>query len=629
MSYQKHLLLDKRFWPVFFTQFAGAFNDNVFKNALVILIAYKSFSLLGLSPELMVALCGAVFILPFFLFSAIAGQLSDKYPKHRLMVIIKIWEILVMIIGSTGLFLENIHLLMSSLFLMGLQSTFFGPVKYSILPELLEDDELINGNALFQMGTFVSILVGTILGGILVAIDGVGPQYVSYVVLLVSVVGVLFSLNVKKLKATSPDLKVHFGLIKPTYDIIKITKSVKSVWLSVLGISWFWLMGAILLSIFPVYSIKILNSPESVTTLFLALFSIGIAVGAVSCEKLSRGHLELGLVPIGSIGMTLFLLDLYFIGTPSFVVADSKTTIDTLLNNFTGIRIIFDLLLFSVFSGFFTVPLYTFVQHRGDSETLSRVIAGNNIMNALFMVSGSVGLMVMFASGLSAVDVFLVLAVLNSIIAFYIYTVLPEFMWRFVCVLLTRIIYRYDAKGLDNIPEKGPVILVANHVSFVDWLVIAAAVKRPTRFVMHYSFMKMPVAKYFFKGAKVIPIAGRKEKPELIQKAFDKVSEELADGEVVCLFPEGEITKDGKLTYFRPGIEKILEKDQVPVVPIVLKGFWGTFFSRKYGSAGSKPSLLFKDLFSKIEIDVGEPIAPKDVTAKSLEDYTRNKLGEN
>ena len=628
MSYQKYLLFDKKFWPVFWTQFSGAFNDNVFKNALVILIAYKSFTLLGLSPELMVALCGAVFILPFFLFSAMAGQISDKYPKHKLMVIIKTWEIFVMIIGASGFLFENIHILMTSLFLMGLQSTFFGPVKYSILPELIENDELINANALVEMGTFIAILVGTILGGVLIGMEEVGVKYVSIVVIILAIIGTLFSMKVKKLAPTNPSLKLNIGLIKPTYEIIKITKEVKSVWLAVLGISWFWLVGAVLLSIFPVYVKNILNGPESVVTLFLALFSIGVALGSIICEKMSRGHLELGLVPIGSIGMTVFLVDLFLIGKPSFVNESTVTSIQMILGEFSGIRLLFDLLMFSVFSGFFTVPLYTFIQDRGKSETLSRVIAGNNIMNALFMVGGSVMLMVIFAVGLSSIEVFLILAILNCIVALYIYLVLPEFMWRLVCVLLTRLIYRYELKGAENIPKSGPAVLVCNHVSFVDWLVISAAVKRPARFVMHYSFMNIPVAKYFFKGVKVIPIAGRKEIPEMIDKAFDKVSEELRDGAIVCVFPEGEITQDGKLTYYRPGIERILKKDQVPVIPIVLKGFWGTFFSRKDGKAGSKPSLLIKDIFSKIEVDIGAPIAAKDVTAKGLEDYTRAKLGE-
>jgi 1-acyl-sn-glycerol-3-phosphate acyltransferase len=628
MSNQKPLLFDKRFWPVFWTQFSGAFNDNVFKNALVILIAYKSFTLLGLSPELMVALCGAIFILPFFLFSAIAGQISDKYPKHKLMVIIKVWEVLVMLIGASGFLLENIHILMTSLFLMGLQSTFFGPVKYSILPELIDDDELIGGNALVEMGTFIAILVGTILGGVLIGMEDVGSKYVSVVVIILAIIGTLFSMKVRKLEPTNPDLKLDIGLIKPTYDIIKLTKNVKSVWLAVLGISWFWLVGAVLLSIFPVYVKNILNGPETVVTLFLALFSIGVAIGSILCEKMSRGHLELGLVPVGSIGMTIFLIDLFLIGTPSFVSTTTETTIPVLLSHFSGVRLLFDLLMFSIFSGFFTVPLYTFIQHRGESESMSRVIAGNNIMNALFMVAGSIMLMVIFAVGLSSVDVFIILAIVNCFVAFYIYTVLPEFMWRLVCVLLTRLIYRYEVKGLENIPDSGPAILVCNHVSFVDWLVISAAVKRPARFVMHYSFMTIPIAKYFFKGAKVIPIAGRNEKPEMIPQAFDKVSEELRNGEIVCVFPEGEITRDGKLTYFRAGIEKIIERDQVPVIPLVLKGFWGTFFSRKFGKAGSKPSQLIKDIFSKIELDIGESIAAKDVTAKALEDYTRKKLEE-
>lgn len=628
MSYQNNLMTDKRFWPAFWTQFWGAFNDNVFKNSMVILIAYKSFTIMGLSSEQMVALCGGIFILPFFLFSALAGQISDKYSKNKLMYYIKIWEIIVMIIGAMGFYFENIIVLLSSLFFMGLQSTFFGPVKYSILPELINEDELIHGNALIEMGTFMSILLGTILGGTLIAIEGMGKIYVAITVILLAIIGTFFSSKLNKLEPGDKDLKINIGLIKPNLEILKITKEIKSVFLSILGISWFWFVGAALLSVFPVYVKNELHGTESMVTLFLAVFSIGVAVGSVICEKLSREHLELGLVPIGSIGMTLFLLDLYWVGNPAYTLTNPTIAIIDFVKTFDGIRILFDLFMFSVLSGFFIVPLYTFIQQRSEESKRSRVIAGNNILNALFMVAASIMLAVLFQYKVTVVETFAIIAVLNIIVAAYIYTVLPEFLWRFVCVVLSRIIYRFDIKGNQNIPHDSAAVIVCNHVSFIDWLIVAASVKRPVRFVMHYSFMKNPVLRFFFRGAKVIPIAGKNEDEKILESSFDKISEELNAGEIICIFPEGKITNDGKLNPYKAGIEKIIERNPVPVIPMTLEGLWGSFFSRKYGKAASKPAVILKTIRSKIKIGIYEPIPSKDVTAKELEIITKRALGE-
>lgn len=626
MSYQKNLIGDKRFWPMFWTQFFGAFNDNVFKNAMVILIAFKSYSLAGLNSEQMVALCGGVFILPFFLFSAIAGQVCDRSSKSQLIFYIKVLEIIIMLIGGVGFLIENLPLLMAALFLMGFQSTLFGPVKYSVLPELLEEEELVHGNALIEMGTFVSILLGTILGGVLMGLGESGRTYVSIAVVLFAVVGTLFSRKVNRLEPVQPELKVHYGLIKPTWEIIKITREVRSVFLSVLGISWFWFFGAVLLSVFPIYVKNILNGNEHLVTLFLALFSIGVAIGSVGCERLSRKRLELGLVPFGTIGMTLFILDLYIVGVPSFV-SDQVVGVVEIFKYKESIRILFDLLMLSVFSGFFIVPLYTFIQQRSRSEVRSRIIAGNNILNALFMVASAIMLTVAYGMGLTVIEVFLILAILNAVVSTYIYTIIPEFLLRFFCVILTRLIYRVRVVGDEHIPHDGPAVLVCNHVTFVDWLILAAAIKRPIRFVMHSSFLSLPLIGFLFRDAKVIPIAGKKEDPAMMEKAFEKISEELREGELVCIFPEGQLTYDGELSPFKPGIERIVQETPVPVIPMVLKGLWGSFFSRKYNGKGmSEPSIILKTIWSKVELEVFEAIPAKDVKAAALEELTRKRL---
>ena len=604
MSYQKHLIKDKRFWPTFWTQFFGALNDNVFKNALVILITFKSFSLGGLNSEAMVALCGGIFILPFFLFSAVAGKMADKIAKNALIQSIKLAEIIIMGVATLGLLTNSITLLLITLFLMGTQSAFFGPVKYSILPEIIEKDELIQGNALFEMGTFLAILMGTILGGSLIAMQA-SEYIVSAAVLVFSIIGFVFSKKISPLPAVTPEAKFDFSIFRPTFELLKLAKSQKGNWNSILGISWFWFLGAALLSLFPGYAKDVLQGDNSTVTLLLAIFSIGVALGSFLCEKLSKERLELGLVPIGSIGMTLFIFDL-----------------TTQTENIILGRILFDIFMLSVFSGFFIVPLYTFIQERSKDKERSQMIAANNIVNAAFMVVSSLFLSFLFAKKMSYSTIFLILGGLNTIVACYIYTVIPEFLLRFCVMCLSRLIYRLDILGLKNIPEEGPAVLVCNHVSFVDWLIIAAAIKRPIRFVMHHSFMKIPLLSFIFKGAKVIPIASKKENAESYQQAFTKIQQELQEGELICIFPEGKITSDGKLNTYKAGIEKIISQSPVPVVPMVLKGLWGSFFSRKYGKALSKPSIIRKTLFSKIELIIEKPIQPENVSAAELEEQT-------
>jgi len=621
----KSFFFSRKFWPIFWTQFWGALNDNMFKNAMVILITYKAYSLLGLGVDQMVAVCGGIFILPFFLFSSISGQLADKLPKNKMIIFTKALEVVIMSLGAVGYMTESVLILFVSLFLMGLQSTIFGPAKYSVLPELLDENHIVKGNALVEMGTFLAILIGTIIGGILISLNS-GPLYISIAIIMTSVVGLLCSLKLQKLKAVGPELKIDFNLIRSTMEIVQISRKTRSVFISILGISWFWFFGAILLSIFPIYVKNTLNGDESVVTLFLALFSIGVAIGSVVCEKCSHERVELGLVPFGSIGMSLFVLHLFYIGTPY----ESSEVLNVMgfLQQAGTYWIVADLLGLSIMSGFFIVPLYTFIQMRSDRHERSRVIASNNILNALFMVVASILLMGLFAAGVSVTQIFLVLFVLNTLVSIYIYTVIPEFLWRFICVILGRIIYRLKITGLENIPNEGPAVLIANHVSFIDWLVVSASVKRPVRFVMHYSFMKNPLFAFLLRGAKVIPIAGQKEDPELLDQAFDAIAATLEDNEMVCIFPEGQITRDGKTNSFRPGIERIIKRNPVPVIPMAIKGLWGSFFSRKYGSALTKFSVIPKNIWGKVELQIVPAWAPEVVQASKLEAEIKMLLNE-
>lgn len=603
-------MADRRFWPLFWTQALGAFNDNVVKNAIVILITFKSATLLGLTSEKLVALCGGIFILPFFLFSGIAGELADQQSKSRLSTFTKIWEVLIAFLVAAGFFLDSLPLLLFALFMLGTQSAFFGPIKYGILPELLGPKELMRGNALIELGTFIAILLGTILGGVLMGAGENGPLFISLSAVGIALMGWLMSRKIPVMKAQAPSLRISLNPVTPNFELFRIARKVKSVFLSILAISWFWLLGAVVLSILPHLCKDIMGAHESVLTFFLALFSLGVGMGSILSERLSSRTLELGLVPVGSLGMSLFALDIGLMTIPQAV------NIRELFSSFSGWRLSIDLFFFSISAGLFTVPLYTLIQLRSDETERSRVVAANNVLNAAFMVSGAIGLMVLYSFGLTVPKIFIILAGLNLLVSIYVYTVLPEFLFRFVCWVLSNFMYRTRTTGVEAIPENGPALLVCNHVSFIDWLLISAACPRPIRFVMHYSFMRITLLRFFFKGAKVIPIAGQKEDPEVLETALIRISKELRAGELVCIFPEGEITRDGKMAPFRRGIERILAADAVPVIPMALDGMWGSFFSRKHGKAMSKP---FRRFWSHTSLMVEQPLPPAGITAERLQ----------
>ena len=421
--------------PLLVAQFFGAFNDNVLKNALVILIAFQGSKLSPVDPKLMVNACAGIFILPFFLFSASAGQLADKFEKSRLIRLVKTLEILIMAIAAAGFLLPNLILLLTALFLMGLHSTLFGPLKYSILPQHLHEDEMIGGNALIESGTFLAILLGTILGGTLIGLGDAGPHYAASVCFLIAVLGYLSSRGIPLAPAPAPDLAFNWNPLSETWRNLGFAKQNRPVFLSILGISWFWFYGATFLSQFPSYAKENLGGGESVVTLLLALFSVGIGLGSLLCDKLSRHHVESGIVPLGSIGLTLFAVDLYFASPTGGSV--SNQDIAAFLQQPGSLRVLADLVLIGVFGGFYCVPLYAIMQTRSEASHRSRVIAANNIVNALFMVVAALLAMMMLAQQFTVPQLFLVTAGLNAVVALYIYTVVPEYLNRFAACALS------------------------------------------------------------------------------------------------------------------------------------------------------------------------------------------------
>ena len=612
---QYALLKQRRFLPLFVTQFLGAFNDNVYKNALVILVAFHAASLSSLSAGTLSNLAQALFILPFFLFSATAGQIADKLEKSFLIRLVKLAEIAIMALGAAGLLLRNLTLLMTALFLMGLHSTVFGPVKYSYLPQHLNQEEIVGGNGLVEMGTFVAILVGTLLGGFLIAGGAAGP--VAVTVLVLAVLGYLASRGIPISPAAAPDLVVNWNPVSGTWRILTFMRRNRTVFLSVLGISWFWFIGGVYLSQFPVYTKDVLSGTEEVVSMLLALFSVGVGVGSLLCERLSGRRIEIGLVPFGSIGLTVFGVDLYF--ASAALAPHSPYGVLEFLRERTHWRVLADLALVGVFGGFYIVPLYTLVQTRSDEGERSRVIAGNNVLNAIFVVAAALLAIVLLALGVTIPQLFLVAAVLNAAVAVYIYALVPEFLMRFLIWLLVHTVYRLERSGLENIPESGPAVLVCNHVSFVDALVIAAACPRPVRFVMDHQIFKIPVLSFVFRTGRAIPIAPAREDPAALERAYDEIAGALEAGDIVGIFPEGKITQDGELNPFRPGIKRIVERTPVPVVPLALRGLWGSFFSRQGAPAMTQWSRILKRIYSRIALVAAPPVPAQEVTPEGLQ----------
>lgn len=612
---QFSLLKSRRFAPFFGTQFLGAFNDNLFKNALIVLLTFQATNWTALAPEVLSNLAAGVFILPFFLFSATAGQLADKYDKAKLARLVKVLEMVIMGVAALGFSLHSLPVLFVALFLLGLHSTLFGPVKYAILPQHLREDELVGGNALVEAGTFVAILIGTLAGGLLAGAGG-DPVWVAWAGLLVAVAGYLASRGIPTAPAPAPALVVSLNPLSETWRNIGFARQNRTVFLSILGISWFWLYGALFLAQFPSYAKNVLGGGESAVTLLLATFTIGIGLGSLLCERLSSKHVEIGLVPFGSIGLTLFGLDLAF-ASPAVLHAAGPLSVPALITLFSTWHVLFDLFALGLFGGFFIVPLYALIQLRSSPEHRARIIAANNILNALFMVVGALAAAGLLGSGVSIPVLFGIAALCNAGVAIYIYGLVPEFLLRFVAWLLIHSIYRLEQKGLENIPEEGAAVIVCNHVSFVDPLVITAASRRPIRFVMDHRIFRTPVISFVFRHMRAIPIAPAKEDPAMMEAAFEEVARALAAGEVVGIFPEGRITDNGEFYPFRSGIQRIVGQTPVPVVPLALRGLWGSFFSRKDGPAMSKP--LRRGLFSKIGLVAGKPVAPEDATPEHLQ----------
>jgi len=611
---QFELLRQRRFAPLFWTQFLGAGNDNLFKFALTVMVTYQV-QLGWLPPALAGLVIGALFILPFLLFSATSGQLADKYDKTVLIRFVKSLEIAIMALAGWGFMQTHVPLLLACVFLMGLHSTLFGPVKFAYLPQHLNERELTGGNGMVEMGTFVAILLGNVAGGLLIALPAVGAQYVAAACIVLALIGRATAQAIPPSPSTDPRLRINWNPFSETWRNLKLAHRNTVVFRSVLGISWMWFFGAVFLSMFPSFAKDVLHGNEQVASLLLVVFSIGIGIGSLLCETLSRRHVEIGLVPLGAIGMSVFSIDLYFAsrGLPPA----AGLSLGPFVSQPAHWRVMADLALLSLFAGLYSVPMYALIQLRAEASHRARIIAANNILNALFMIVSSIGVGLLLKANFSIPQVFLVTGLLNAVVAFYIFMLVPEYLLRFIAWVATHIVYRFRVRGEEHIPTRGAAILVCNHVSFIDAVLLMAASPRPIRFIMDHQIFEIPVLGGLFRLAKAIPIASARVDAGVYESAFARAREVLADGELLCIFPEGAITRDGELGEFKGGVMKLLESNPVPVVPLALQNLWGSFFSRKDGPAMTRP--FRRGLFSRVGLVAGEPVPAEQVTPAGLQ----------
>jgi len=622
------LLRQRRFAPFFWTQFAGAANDNLFKFAFTVMVTYQ-LSVGWLPPAMAGLVIGALFILPFLLFSATAGQLTDKYDKTVMIRFVKNLEIAIMAIAAWGFVTDQVAILLLCTFLMGVHSTLFGPVKFALLPQVLNERELTGGNGMVEMGTFVAILMGNVVGGLLVAIPNVGHETVAVACVAMAIVGRVVAGFIPKAPATDPGLTINWNPISETLRNLKLAHGNLVVFRSLLGISWMWFFGAVFLSQFPSLAKEVLHGNEQVASLLLVVFSIGIGTGSLLCEVMSRRHVEIGLVPLGAIGMSVFAVDLYF--ASSGLPASEVMGLGAFMAQPAHWRVMADLALLSLFAGLYSVPMYALIQLRSQATHRARIIAANNILNALFMIGSSVIAGALLKSGFTIPQIFLFTGLANAVVAFYIFMLVPEYLLRFVAWVLSHFIYRFKVNGDEHIPTTGAAILVCNHVSFIDAVLLMAASPRPIRFIMDHQIFKVPVLGWLFKLAKAIPIAPRAQDPAAYEAAFDAAAKVLAEGDLLCIFPEGGITRDGTLQEFKGGIMKILERTTqqgttVQVVPMALTNLWGSFFSRvEQGGAMVRP--FRRGLFSSVGLNVGVASAPQDVQPETLRGRVQQLLG--
>jgi acyl-[acyl-carrier-protein]-phospholipid O-acyltransferase/long-chain-fatty-acid--[acyl-carrier-protein] ligase len=576
-SDQLHILTSRRFLPLFLAQFLGAFNDNLFRNALIILVTFHHALAGGLGERTLATLATGIVMLPFFLFSATAGRFADKFEKQRLIVATKGAEIAIMALAAVGFFAGSIVIMLAALFLMGAHSTFFGPVKYSILPVHLKSSELLSGNALIEAATFLAILLGTLAGGVLILQDR-GIALVTALSLAVALAGFGASLFIPRAPSAAPELKLGFNILADTREMLRHATARRDIFLAVLGISWFWLIGATFLAQLPAFAKNVLGGDEHVVTLFLAAFSIGIGIGSMLCSRLLKGEASVRYVPAAALAMTLFIIDLSVSAWRLAATGGSLLSLGEFLSHPSAWRVLADLLLLACAGGFYIVPLNVLLQERSEPASRSRVIAANNILNALFMVIGALIAVGLIRLHFSVPRLFLTFGILNFLVAIYICRLLPEAMIKQILAWALRLAYRVELRGGENYAAAGErVVIVANHVSFLDALLLASFLPGRPTFAVNAHIAR----RWWVRPALALIDAFPIEPTDPL--ATKSLIRAVKAGRHCVIFPEGRITVTGALMKIYEGPGMVADKANATILPLRIDGAQYTPFSRLRG----------------------------------------------
>ena len=589
-----NLLNTVRFLPLFICQFLGAFGDSLIRTAMVTLITYHSEDLSTIWRSVIITLALGLFMVPFVFFSVIGGQLADKYDKSKLIRCVKFASIFATFIGVIGFYSHNYILLLIAIFLTGFDSAIFGPSKYAILPDHLEKRELIVGNGLIEAGTFIAILLGMILGGVIISNDTGNMGATAFALIAVSVTGFISSCFIPKSSPGSKDLKLKFRIINDIKESIIYAKRDPDIFLSILGISWFWLIGGIILSQLPNFTKDTLFSDHSVFTLLLTMFSLGTGIGSVLCNRLLKGQIDTQHVPISMLSMTIFMFTFWYSST-FFPEKSSLLGIHYFLSTVQGLAVTLSVLFIAIFGGIYIVPLYALLQVKSKRSHRARIIATNNIMNAIFMVIASVISMALLMVGVSVAKLILVLAITNLFTSMYIARILPDRIIKSIAQTIFRLIYRVELIGIENFHKAGDkVLIIANHASFLDPLLLGAFLPRSLVFAIDSQHAKSWWINPFLSYFRAFPIDPTNP------MATKTLIERLKNNEAVVIFPEGRITVTGSLMKIYEGPGLVADKANAKLLPIRIDGVQFSPFSRLQG----KVRIRF---FPKIKITIMEP----------------------
>jgi len=605
------LLLTRRLGPLVLTQSCGAFNDNLVKNAMIVLALFK----LGVGGAGLSALAGAMLIAPYVLLSATAGKLADRFAKSRLMIAAKILEVALMLAAAAAFAFGGVGALLAVLCGLGMQATLFGPLKYGILPEHLAEEELVAGNGMIEASTFVSIVTGTVIGGLIILLPR-GEALVGMAGTAVSLLGLVAAFFVPASQAADPALRVRINIFAETMEVMRHARAVRPIWMCLLGLSWFWTVGATLLTEFPVVARDTLGAQGHVLTLLLAVFAIGTGIGSIACAKLLHGEVSARHVPFAAIGISLFTWDFATAATAAGT-AGGLADVSAILVDVHGLRMMADLLLLACCGGIFSVPLYAIVQDLSAPAQRSRMIAANNILNALFMVAGAGVAGGLAAAGLDGPAVLKVTAVANFLVALWIVRILPHDVYRTLFRRYFELMHGVEVHGLENFHAAGHrAVIVANHMSYADACLIAAFLPRAPTFAINTQQARKWWIRPILNAVETFPVDIRSS------YSVKYMVEAVRDhGKQLMIFPEGRMTRTGALMKVYEGAGLIADKAGAMILPVTIEGL-------QFTRLGNMRGKLRMRWFPRLKLTVLPPVdlTPPDA-AKLTHRQRREAIG--